>query len=242
MLSEEVGVYSLKKGPKKNDVPSSSSLVNIHFVSRCHAVLNWNGKQYDLQNEELTGEHNFSNMALAFMMACLLKGSCEKLLLERVSSFRPKENRSSWIHIGKLTIFLDAYNANPSSMKASLKAFSEAVVDRCVNDHISKKDVLMILGDMNELGDIAEKSHQDIGHFLNEDRWEQAVFIGRWSPSYAKTFKGKSFVYDQVKDYLANQGLLDRDRYQMVFVKASRSLSLETIVDFWKKDYSKSHH
>ena len=88
---------------------------SLHFVKEDYLVT--------LDNKNIVGEHNFSNLACCFLMARELFPDENEKLVEAASLFRPFQNRGAWLEKQGKSYFLDAYNANPSSMKRSLEGF-----------------------------------------------------------------------------------------------------------------------
>ena len=179
-----------------------------------------------LLNKHLLGRHNFENLALAFLLSYYLFPQERDKFIVAASNFTPLKNRSSWIEKGEKKFFLDAYNANPVSMKASLNAF----VKFTETNNISLKDCLFILGDMNELGKDAELFHQNMGSHLKDLSAINVAFLGRYSGSYGKGYKNASKIY-------LNKLGLEKDwpkllkSFKYFFLKGSRSLQLESLVD-----------
>ncbi|UPT76098.1 MAG: hypothetical protein M0D55_11280 [Elusimicrobiota bacterium] len=60
-------------------------------------------------------------------------------------------------HAGGAALVLDAYNANPASMKASIEAFVEEYGGRART---------LVLGDMKELGPGSAEFHRELGAWL----------------------------------------------------------------------------
>ena len=183
-----------------------------------------------LKNEFLTGKHNFINLACSFLMAKEVLPNRINELAERAEEFRPHSNRSSWIKKGQTNIFLDAYNANPISMKAAISGFLETVKQRKIPlDH-----VLWIIGDMNELGEQTVGLHRELGAILNEFSAGSVVFVGRYYRHFQQGFAdGHERLHhvNEIGDFEQILGKGYLDSFQAVFIKGSRSLQLESLVD-----------
>ena len=102
-------------------------------------------------NSQLIGNFQFSNIMLAICIGDYFDISTDNIK-KSIESYTPTNNRSQIIETKNNILILDAYNANPSSMKAMLLSFSE-------QKHTNK---LCVLGDMLELGKESEKEHQAI--------------------------------------------------------------------------------
>ncbi|MCO4756274.1 MAG: UDP-N-acetylmuramoyl-tripeptide--D-alanyl-D-alanine ligase, partial [Bacteriovoracaceae bacterium] len=183
-------------------------------------------KFFNITNTHITGEHNFLNLGLAFGVARHVLDCKDSEILEAAQSFRPTKNRSEWIRFNNTDVFLDAYNANPSSMRAAIAAFKQD----SLAESLELKETLLILGDMNELGDNSVSYHKGLGEFCAEQGFSEVVFIGRHSSDYNEGFNGKGLEFETVNSFL--EALPKHiNSYKRVFLKGSRSLQLESIVD-----------
>lgn len=180
----------------------------------------------ELKNEFITGKHNFINLSLAYLI-------CRKILkikrddaIKYSSEFKPKSNRSEWLEVDGKKVFLDAYNANPSSMKLALTGFFEHITP--VGASVPKTCV--VVGDMNELGDASSKLHEELGEHLKELNPGTVIFVGRFASDYAKGYGTKHKKFEtscEVKKFLESS----KESYEYLFIKGSRSLQLERILD-----------
>jgi UDP-N-acetylmuramoyl-tripeptide--D-alanyl-D-alanine ligase len=118
------------------------------------------------------------------------------------------------------TIILDAYNANPSSMKAAIENMAAMKSGRKV----------LILGDMFELEGEADKEHQEIGRLVRELGFHDVYLCGSLFKTALNEFpKAKYFPK---KDELINELKQFPLKDSTILVKASRGIGLETIVDY----------
>ena len=118
-------------------------------------------------NSHLIGEYNFTNIAVAIAIANYFKVD-DKGIKEAIESYMPSNNRSQVIQTASHKIIMDAYNANPTSMRAALLNFEK------LNDKIK----VAILGDMFELGHEAEKEHQNIVDLASTQLLDKIILIG----------------------------------------------------------------
>ncbi|MCX6198414.1 MAG: UDP-N-acetylmuramoyl-tripeptide--D-alanyl-D-alanine ligase [Bacteroidetes bacterium] len=166
----------------------------------------------------LVGEYNFENVMSA---VCVGKyfGVETTQIKEAIENYKPTNNRSQKISLGSNTIFLDAYNANPSSMLEALKNFEK----------IEAKNKVVVLGQMMELGKYSEEEHQKIVAALSSSRWQKVkkVFVGK----EFKFLKTDSSVLwfektEEVKDWFKQQQFEN----SYVLIKGSRKNELEKIL------------
>jgi UDP-N-acetylmuramoyl-tripeptide--D-alanyl-D-alanine ligase len=185
-----------------------------------------NGHVYPLKNSHLLGRHNFSNLAAAFLLALDLLPSFAGKLIESAPLFRPRINRSSWIEKEGKHLFLDAYNANPSSMEASLSG----LFDYLRNHDIAPKRCCVILGDMNELGENSSSHHLELGKFLSGSFQGSVAFIGKFSAPFSEGLGRQCTTAPSTEAFIStvwNELYLKHDYF---FIKASRSLQLEALL------------
>jgi len=166
----------------------------------------------------IAGEHNLDNILLAFAVGTTF-GVPAEAVAQAISAYRPNNNRSQWVQTTRNRVLLDAYNANPSSVEATLRHFSE----QCTEPRA------IILGDMAEMGAFAEDEHQRIltlaaglglnGHLVGPlfaqalERQPHAPFRG-WQDTEA------------LKHHLQGKPLLN----STLLVKGSRSMALESLL------------
>lgn len=168
------------------------------------------------------GSYMVSN-ALAAVAAGRLLGLSEEQLINGVQSYKTVGSRANVINIGKIRIIDDCYNANPTSVKASL--------DTLVNFSGRK---VAILGDMKELGADELKLHLETGKYAKDKGVDLVIAAGPLAQELAKGADGEWFEsVEQVKSAipaLINEG-------DTVLVKASHSMHFEEIVDFLKEQF-----
>jgi UDP-N-acetylmuramoyl-tripeptide--D-alanyl-D-alanine ligase len=187
--------------------------------------ISFNIKNQDvlITNKNISEHHNLKNLAGTAIFAINLFP--EKLKeVERAASLyeQPSMNRSQWIG----SIFLDAYNANPSSMRVSLDSFVSIMKDKGV----SLDECYFVLGDMNELGDFAEEMHKEIAQHVKELGIKNVSFIGRYRQFYLKGYEHPKSSHATKEEFYEEWKQI-RKKSSYVFVKASRSLKLETLMD-----------
>ena len=209
----------------KNVVTIGKTKENIFFLKNGVEII-FNHEKIRLQNHELTGIHNFYNLAVAFMMAWMLFPDEKSKLINAVSSFKPSSNRSVWIKEEDKLIFMDAYNANPSSMQAAIEGF----IDKCTKEKVLSENICFVLGDMNELGATGPALHEEIGGLIKKMHGKNAIFVGRFAKSYQKGFGESSQIYQDVNELLKDWKKIKK-KYEYFFIKGSRSLQLELLMD-----------
>ena len=99
---------------------SKQASVKVEYpdTTKTAAVL-YNG---NLFTSVLTGNYNAVNIAAAITIGTYFKVP-QEAMVKAIASYIPKNNRSQLVHLGENTLLMDAYNANPTSMHASLSSF-----------------------------------------------------------------------------------------------------------------------
>lgn len=164
----------------------------------------------------LIGNYNFTNIAAAITIGAHFKVS-ETAIKEAIESYVPTNNRSQIIKTTHNTIILDAYNANPSSMKVALENF----------DTLKASSKVVILGDMFELGKESAQEHQAITEFVTAFNFNQTFFVGA-NFHLTNTNKIQFKTYQELEDFLKKNPLKNHS----ILIKGSRGMRLERILEF----------
>lgn len=187
-------------------------------------VKNYRQQEQSLKNEHIKEEFNIHNLNFSYFVMSQIHPE-KKDDLDRIYSQikLPNNKRSQWEKRDNKLIFLDAYNANPSSMKASILSF--------INDsRIEIDNAVFICGDMNELGPEAKNFHQAIGKILKEQKAMNVHFVGRYSKYYAEGYGSGAKCYETKEELVKNYKIITNNS-KFIFIKASRSLQLESLLD-----------
>ena len=166
---------------------------------------------------QLIGAYNFENVLAAVTLGRYFKID-EIDIKEALESYIPSNNRSQLMKTDKNVLFLDAYNANPTSMIAAIENFAS----------MKMKNKFLILGDMLELGDESQKEHLDLLSLLNKKELSDTLLVGSIFSNLTSTYKFKSFEnVDDLLEYLEKLDL--RDKY--ILIKGSRGIKLEKAIE-----------
>ena len=166
---------------------------------------------------QLIGKYNYDNIAAAISIGHFFK--IESTNIKKViENYIPKNNRSQIIEKNSNKIILDAYNANPSSMKVALENFNE----------IDSNSKLVILGDMFELGNLSAIEHQSITDLTDSMDIEKIFLIGS---NFSKTITKKASKFEGFSDFIKTVNLKDFKNYT-ILIKGSRGMALEQLIDY----------
>ena len=161
----------------------------------------------------LIGKYQKFNIALAICIGDYFK--IDKFLIqEAIQNYIPKNNRSQIIKTKRNKVLMDAYNANPNSMRETINYF----------DYINYEKKFLILGDMLELGDTSENEHKEIINLITNKEYE-FILVGDIFSSINKENSFKNV------DSVPKKNLLELEKY-FILVKGSRSVTLEKILNY----------
>lgn len=122
---------------------------------------------WHLIHSQLTGKYNFENIMAAIAIAKTFHVPDEKIIAA-IENYQPTNNRSQILKTGSNTFILDAYNANPTSMKEALENLAGIPAEKKV----------AILGDMLELGEASHEEHFAMAKFLQTLHLHKIILIG----------------------------------------------------------------
>ncbi len=163
----------------------------------------------------LVGEYNLPNVLCAVATGKLFNVPEDKTR-QAIEAYIPSNSRSQMIEKGSNHIILDAYNANPSSMKAAIENFAR----------IKAAKKVLLLGAMMELGEESITEHAGIVRLLKEYPWHQVALVGG---DYAKV--DHPYIYfpgvGEARDWFLKQQF--RECY--VLIKGSRSMKMEKVLE-----------
>ena len=168
----------------------------------------------------LSGNYNFENIQAAYAIARFFNVPAQEAS-EGLSNYNPDNNRSQIILKGGNEIYLDAYNANPSSMEAAIRNFSNLE---------TPKGKVVFLGDMFELGEFSEEEHQNLGKLVKEGGFETVVLFGEEMKHALKHLPAAYYFTDKfsVHNWTLDKKFVDK----AILIKGSRGVKLETLLSF----------
>ncbi|MDR2847681.1 MAG: UDP-N-acetylmuramoyl-tripeptide--D-alanyl-D-alanine ligase [Bacteroidales bacterium] len=176
-------------------------------------MLHINGVGNDLQTQ-MAGAYNCENVLAA---ACVggFFGTSPDRIVSALADYCPQNNRSQLVQTRRNRLVLDYYNANPSSMKASLENFLGQFSNKMV-----------ILGDMFELGEASLSEHQEIIRLLASHPEVTSVVVGK---NFAQAAKTSNILAFENVEILKSWLTANPPDGKSILVKASRGMKLEQL-------------
>ncbi len=198
-------VYGVDGSSLNASVESADPFLKVKFSNGYSAQTN------------LIGAYNLENVMAAACVGIHF-GVDMPTIVSALENYKPSNNRSQFISTSSNKLIVDAYNANPTSMKAALDNFISLKLD---------SEKALILGDMLELGKDSEAEHGKIVEMIAASGIKKVMLVGQNFASVAKsgmsTFKNVDELIPVLTDNKLNGCL--------VLIKGSNSMKLTKVVE-----------
>lgn len=212
ILPEDTPTFSF--AAKNNADVQGELLALTPFV-----FMKWNFGNYQSEGIQthMIGNYNFYNFLAAIATGIFFEVPPERISYA-ISSYTPSNNRSQMQKTERNTLIMDAYNANPTSMRSALESFAA----------IENQDKIAVLGDMFELGTESAPEHQKIAMLLSE-LGLKAICIGKHFEEAVQQYNNILWFSnkDSAREYLTTSPLSGK----LILLKGSRGIGLESLTD-----------
>ncbi len=171
----------------------------------------------EVVSTKLIGNYNFENILAA---ACIGNhfNVPEKQIAEALENYSPDNSRSQVIEKGSNKIILDAYNANPTSMRAAIENFAG----------MNWPNKILVLGDMLELGTESAKEHQAIIDLLKQKEFSKIILVGKLFCAVNNTINAECFEStEKASEWFRKNA----PKNSSLLIKGSRGIKLEKILE-----------
>jgi len=168
----------------------------------------------------LVGEYNFPNVMVAVAVGRHF-GIDVNTVKDAIESYMPDNSRSQLLQLGSNKIILDAYNANPTSMRAAISNMQSSGLQRRI----------LWIGAMKEMGKDEEKEHKELVEFLDRYSWDDVILVGREFREFRgrhKWFADSAEAARFVRDH--------RPDASSILIKGSRGSRMELLLDALKSE------
>ena len=165
----------------------------------------------------LHGEYNFENINASIAVGIHFGLSFEQIE-NGIKYYVPKNNRSEMLKTKSNLLFIDSYNANPTSMKVSIQSFMK----------FREVEKILILGDMHEIGKTSLNEHERILNSVKNNKDLKIFLVG-------KIFNQLKFNSDRIHFFKEIDELIEYFKKNLVtghtiFLKGSRKINLEKLI------------
>ncbi len=179
-------------------------------------VFNWKqqGKLHTVERH-MIGSYNLDNVLAAVAVGRFFKIPAERIS-RAIAAYEPTNNRSQFKKTENNELIIDAYNANPSSMKVAL--------DNFITMPVQPKAI--ILGDMRELGPTSDELHAEVVEQIKKGQFDKVFLCGEHFSKVGKEFSPFATTEAMVEE-LRKQPL----KGYHILIKGSHSMGLEKLAD-----------
>lgn len=190
---------------------TGTSVMNGIFLS----VTFMDGNEPVTIDTKLVGAYNFPNVMTAVAVG-LHFGVPSAQIKEAIESYAPDNSRSQWMAKGSNQVILDAYNANPTSMKAAILNFAATSLG-------NKK---LWIGGMKEMGEAESYEHRELVRLIGEHQWQEVILVG-------KEFAGIEHNFKWFEDSAAAAAYVADNKPQnsSILIKGSRGSRMERLLE-----------
>jgi len=188
---------------------TADPFVKMDLIFEDHTPLSISTKLY--------GKYNVSNI-LAAASAGQHFGVDYILIKNAIEDYEPSNNRSQVAKTSKNLLIMDAYNANPTSMKEALETFERTTFPVKI----------LILGDMLELGNESEKEHEAILRLIEHMQFQGVYLVG---PVFTQLNRKREFICFQDVELARMWFGYHPIKDTAILLKGSRGMKLEKLVD-----------
>ncbi len=217
----------IKKHVKFNGQKIYYSLEDADIFERSKSFTKFKYKN-NIFELNIEGDYNVEN-SLAAIELGYKSGMSYDEIKAGLYSYKPIEKRWEIENIGSIQFINDSYNANPESMKASVKTFIELY-----------ENPVVVLGDMGELGDNEQEYHTMVGEYICticKGRNVKFLTVGKLAEKIAEVLKKYGYDVNSFEDneQVSCYILEKLNTGYTIFLKASRSMKLEQILENVRK-------
>ena len=184
-----------------------------------YLTLMWSSPRFRVSATEtkthLIGKYNLENLLAAVIVGLFFEVE-PKDINAALWEYTPRNHRSQYLKGEHNELIIDTYNANPSSMEASLRNFHAM--------NFNNKTV--IIGDMLEMGPTSEEEHRNILKLVGELKFDRVILVGKIFSSLSSDFESFSST-SELLEYIKNNPICNTT----ILIKGSNGIGLSSMVD-----------
>ena len=202
---ENIITYGNTLGSLQGQPQTNNGLLQVVFTK---------GTLLDKIQTQLVGDYNLPNVLAAVCIGQYFKVPMDKIKTA-IENYTPSNSRSQLTTWKNNQIILDAYNANPSSMKVAVDNFAK----------LAAENKIICLGGMKELGEATFNEHQALIDQLKQFTWTKVVLVGN-------EFKDCTHPYQFFESVAAAKKWLNDQNFvhHTILIKGSRGIQMEQLI------------
>ncbi len=166
-------------------------------------------------NTQLVGDYNFPNVMAAVATGLHFGISIDKIK-SAIAVYNPDNSRSQWLRKGSNSIILDAYNANPTSMRAAILNFAASDLP----------DKMLWIGGMKEMGPEELHEHRELVSLISKYSWKAVILVGKEFEQVKNNYTWFENSNDAALFINSHQPL-----HSAILIKGSRGSKMEVLLD-----------
>lgn len=219
--------YGQNKGLVQGRIQASEPFLTVAITAGLESVDSGDSETPTHKNpilikSQLVGDYNLPNILCALTIGKFFGVPTAKMI-KAIEDYAPSNSRSQLIVQGTNHIILDAYNANPSSMKVAIENFARI--------HANRK--ILLLGGMMELGAESIAEHKALVELVASLGFKEVVLVGGdfiYTKDLFTQYTNANFIYKdnalEAREWLQQLNLQD----SYILVKGSRSMKMEQVI------------
>ncbi|HJW15667.1 MAG TPA: UDP-N-acetylmuramoyl-tripeptide--D-alanyl-D-alanine ligase [Flavisolibacter sp.] len=200
-----VYTYGTKDAAVTGNIYQTDPFLGVQFSKGYEGVI----------QTQLVGSYNLPNVLSAVAIGIYFKVPPEKIKAA-IESYTPSNSRSQLMKKGRNQVILDAYNANPSSMKAAIENFGS----------MKTADKVLALGAMAELGATSIKEHEALIEEIKKYPWKDVILVG------GDFMQIKHPFHQFTSSKEAGEWMNGKYENAYLLIKGSRSMQMEKVLDY----------
>jgi UDP-N-acetylmuramoyl-tripeptide--D-alanyl-D-alanine ligase len=202
---ENIITYGNSDGALQGQPHSHNGLLKVVFTK---------GTLMEQIQTQLVGDYNLPNVLAAVCIGQYFNVPIEKIK-NAIENYAPSNSRSQLTSWKNNQIILDAYNANPSSMKVAVENFAK----------LAAENKIICLGGMKELGVATFNEHQTLINQLQQTTWTKVILVGN-------EFKDCTHHYEYFDTVVAAKKWLSDQNFvhHTILIKGSRGIQMEQLI------------
>jgi len=198
--------YGTDREQIKGKVLDSSTFLKVGIT--------WEDGMESIQTQ-LVGGYNLPNILAAVTIGKYFNVPGEEIKAS-IENYSPSNSRSQMIMQGSNIIILDAYNANPDSMKVAIENFAK----------MEGSNKILMLGAMMELGKESQHEHEQIINMIEQFNWNKVVLVGAGFKQIKNSFINVDNS-EEAREWLKAQHFQNAH----ILIKGSRSIQMEKVLE-----------
>lgn len=202
---------------------NGSPFLSMMIPNPCFTAVEENGEpEWITVSTNLIGGYNSDNVLAAMCVSSYMDVPAADAVAA-IGEYVPSNNRSQLADTGRNRLVVDAYNANPTSMRASIENFAA----------LKMPSKVLVLGDMLELGADSLHEHEEIIRLAHSKGFDRIFLVGGEFAAASGSLGGEYGYMELFEDSLLLREHLRENPLSgcSILIKGSRGKRLERVIE-----------